>query len=95
MIEQPILQVRKLCKHFPIYKKGFFNRQTGVVKAADEISFATGFGHFGNLVVLGLNGSPPSLEYVLLPEYARVFSRPAGQSPLTRNRENSGKRESG
>ncbi len=39
MIEQPILQVRKLCKHFPIYKKGFFNRQTGVVKAADEISF--------------------------------------------------------
>lgn len=36
---RPLLQVRGLCKHFPIYSKGFFKKQVGVVKAADDISF--------------------------------------------------------
>jgi peptide/nickel transport system ATP-binding protein len=36
---QPLLQVRGLCKYFPVMSKGFFKRQVGTVKAADEISF--------------------------------------------------------
>jgi oligopeptide/dipeptide ABC transporter ATP-binding protein len=35
----PILSVRNLCKHFPIYSKGFFSRIIGMVKAVDGINF--------------------------------------------------------
>ena len=34
----PLLQVRNLSKHFPIYK-GLFRRQVGVIKAIDDVSF--------------------------------------------------------
>lgn len=37
--ETPILKVRKLCKHFPVYSKGFFSRVSGSVRAVDDISF--------------------------------------------------------
>jgi len=36
---EPLLSVRGLCKHFPVHGKGFFKKQIGVVKAADEVSF--------------------------------------------------------
>ncbi len=36
---QPLLQVRDLCKYFPVMSKGFFKKQVGTVKAADQISF--------------------------------------------------------
>ena len=36
---QPLLQVRNLCKHFPIMSKGFARRQIGAVKAVDDVSF--------------------------------------------------------
>ncbi len=36
---KPLLQVRDLCKHFPIYGKGFLKKQLGVVKACDQVSF--------------------------------------------------------
>lgn len=36
---KPILEVRHLCKHFPIYSKGLRKRQVGAVKAADDVSF--------------------------------------------------------
>ncbi len=35
----PLLSVRGLCKHFPIYSKGMFKKQIGVVKACDNVSF--------------------------------------------------------
>lgn len=35
----PLLRVNSLCKYFPVYSKGFFNRQIGVVKAVDRVSF--------------------------------------------------------
>jgi oligopeptide/dipeptide ABC transporter ATP-binding protein len=38
-IETPILKVRKLCKYFPVYRKGFFSRVSGNVRAVDNISF--------------------------------------------------------
>jgi len=35
----PVLRVRDLCKYFPVYSKGFFQRQVGVVRAVDRLSF--------------------------------------------------------
>lgn len=37
--EAPLLVVSDLCKHFPIYRAGFFRRQVGTVKAVDQVSF--------------------------------------------------------
>ena len=31
---QPLLKVRDLSKHFPVFSKGFFRKQIGVVKAS-------------------------------------------------------------
>ncbi|MFO7821094.1 MAG: ATP-binding cassette domain-containing protein [Lentisphaeria bacterium] len=36
---EPILQVKGLCKYFPIKSKGFFKKQIGTVKASDNITF--------------------------------------------------------
>ncbi|MCK5851874.1 ATP-binding cassette domain-containing protein [bacterium] len=35
----PLLQVRGLCKYFPVYSKGFLRKQISVVKASDNINF--------------------------------------------------------
>lgn len=35
----PLLQVKGLCKHFPVYNQGFFKRQVGLVKACDDVTF--------------------------------------------------------
>jgi oligopeptide/dipeptide ABC transporter ATP-binding protein len=34
-----LLSVRGLCKHFPVYGKGFLRRQVGTVRAVDDVSF--------------------------------------------------------
>jgi peptide/nickel transport system ATP-binding protein len=36
---RPMLEVRDLCKHFPVFSKGLMRKQVGVVKAADQINF--------------------------------------------------------
>jgi len=36
---EPLLRVRDLCKHFPVFSKGFFKKQVGTIKAADEVNF--------------------------------------------------------
>jgi peptide/nickel transport system ATP-binding protein len=36
---QPLLKVRGLCKFFPVLSKGFFRRQTGTVRAVDDVNF--------------------------------------------------------
>ena len=36
---KPLLQVRHLCKYFPVYSKGFFQRLIAQVKAVDDVSF--------------------------------------------------------
>jgi peptide/nickel transport system ATP-binding protein len=38
-VSQPILQVRDLCKYFPVYGSGWMKKQIGLVKAVDEVSF--------------------------------------------------------
>mgnify|MGYP003327262716 CR=1 FL=1 len=35
---EPLLQVRGLTKHFPVFK-GFFRRRVGTVRAVDDVSF--------------------------------------------------------
>ena len=35
----PILRVRGLCKYFPVFSQGFFSRQIGIVRAADDVTF--------------------------------------------------------
>src|SRR5688572_5385366 len=37
---EPLLSVRGLSKHFPIYGPGFRQKVTGLVKAVDDVSFA-------------------------------------------------------
>ena len=40
MIDQrPLLEVRNLTKHFPIYAEGLIRRQIGIHKAVDDVSF--------------------------------------------------------
>jgi peptide/nickel transport system ATP-binding protein len=36
---EPLLRVRDLCKHFPVFSRGFMKKQIGVVRAADQINF--------------------------------------------------------
>ena len=36
---EPMLRVRGLCKHFPVFSKGLRRRQISVVKACDDINF--------------------------------------------------------
>lgn len=55
MNQTPLLQVRGLCKHFPIFSKGFFRKQIGVVKAVDEVSFDLQAGE--TLGIVGESGS--------------------------------------
>ncbi len=35
----PLLEVRNLCKHFPVFSQGFVKRQIGLVRATDDVSF--------------------------------------------------------
>lgn len=46
----PLLQVRDLKVHFPVYDTGFFRRQTGSVKAVDGLSFDLQAGEILGLV---------------------------------------------
>jgi len=34
-----LLEVKNLCKHFPVFSQGFFKKQVSLVRAADDISF--------------------------------------------------------
>ncbi|MBS0630904.1 MAG: ABC transporter ATP-binding protein [Verrucomicrobia bacterium] len=51
----PLLSVRGLCKHFPIMSRGFRRRQTGVVRAVDNVSFDLAPGE--TLGLVGESGS--------------------------------------
>lgn len=56
-MSEPILEVRNLKKHFPVYK-GFFRSQVGAVKAVDGIDFSIREGEVVGLV--GESGSGKS-----------------------------------
>ena len=50
-----ILEVKNLCKHFPIYSRGLSKKQVGVVKASDDINFTLRKGE--TLGLVGESGS--------------------------------------
>jgi oligopeptide/dipeptide ABC transporter ATP-binding protein len=52
---EPLLQVRNLCKHFPVFSKGFISKQVGLVKAVDQVSFDLQKGE--TLGIVGESGS--------------------------------------
>lgn len=54
-MNEPLLQVRSLCKHFPIKGKGFLSRRIGAVKAVDDVSFDLQAGE--TLGLVGESGS--------------------------------------
>jgi ABC-type oligopeptide transport system ATPase subunit len=36
---EPLLRVKSLCKHFPVFSRGFLRRPIGVIKACDDVTF--------------------------------------------------------
>jgi len=38
-VRQPLLQVRGLCKFFPVFRRGFMKRKVGEIRAAEDVSF--------------------------------------------------------
>ncbi len=52
---EPLLSVRGLCKHFPVYGRGFRQKEIGVIKAVEDVSFDLAAGE--SLGLVGESGS--------------------------------------
>lgn len=52
---EPLLEVRRLTKHYPVYDQGLFKRQVDTVKACDDVSFDVSLGE--TLGIVGESGS--------------------------------------
>lgn len=72
---QSLLEVRKLCKHFPIFSKGLVRRQVGVVKALDEVSFSLKVGE-----TLGLVGESGSGKTTCVRSILRAIKPTSGEA---------------
>jgi len=70
---QPILEVRDLKKHFPIYSSGIIRRNIGAVQAVDGVSFAVPRG--GALGLVGESGCGKSTTGRLI---TRLYDPTAG-----------------
>lgn len=75
-----LLQVNGLCKYFPIYSKGFFKKQIGFVKAADNINFNLMKGE-----TLGLVGESGSGKTTTGRTILRALDPTAGEVILNHN----------
>ncbi|MDQ3815047.1 MAG: ATP-binding cassette domain-containing protein, partial [Armatimonadota bacterium] len=73
--EAPLLQVRNLCKHFPIMSKGFSRKQIGAVKAVDQVSFDLQRGE-----TLGLVGESGSGKTTCARTILRALTPTSGQA---------------
>ena len=73
--EPPLLEVRRLCKHFPTLSKGFFHKQVGVVKAVDDVSFDLRRGE-----TLGLVGESGSGKTTCARTILRALTPTSGQA---------------
>lgn len=71
----PLLQVRDLCKHFPIKGKGLAGRKIGVVKAVDRVSFDLFRGE-----TLGLVGESGSGKTTCARTILRALTPTSGQA---------------
>ena len=74
----PLLRVEGLSKHFPVFSKGFFKRQVGVVKAADDLHFDLMPGE-----ALGLVGESGSGKTTAGRTILRALEPTAGRAMLT------------
>jgi phosphonate C-P lyase system protein PhnK len=70
----PILSVRGLSKHFPVFAGGFRRKQIGAVKAVDDISFDLAPGE-----TLGLVGESGSGKTTVARCLLRAFAPTAGE----------------
>ncbi len=73
--DAPLLQVRNLCKHFPIMSKGFARKRIGSVKAVDEVSFDLRRGE-----TLGLVGESGSGKTTCARTILRALAPTSGQA---------------
>jgi peptide/nickel transport system ATP-binding protein len=73
--ETPLLQVRNLCKHFPIMSKGFARKRIGAVKAVDDVSFDLRRGE-----TLGLVGESGSGKTTCARAILRALAPTSGQA---------------
>ena len=70
----PLLSVRGLTKHFPIFGKGFFQRKVGTVRAVDGVSFDLPQG-----TMLGLVGESGSGKTTTARTILRALTPTAGE----------------
>ncbi len=73
--DAPLLQVRDLCKYFPIRSKGFVRKQIGEVKAVDQVSFDLERGE-----TLGLVGESGSGKTTCARTILRALAPTSGQA---------------
>lgn len=73
--DTPLLQVRDLCKYFPIMSKGFARKRIGSVKAVDGVSFDL---HRGE--TLGLVGESGSGKTTCARAILRALTPTSGQA---------------
>ena len=71
----PLLEVRHLCKHFPIFGKGFFRQQIGAVRAVDDVNFDLYPGE-----TLGLVGESGSGKTTCARTILRALTPTSGQA---------------
>jgi oligopeptide/dipeptide ABC transporter ATP-binding protein len=78
----PLLQVRDLCKHFPVLSKGLVKREVRLVKACDRVSFDLAAGE-----TLGLVGESGSGKTTAGRSILRAYVPTRGKVLFTPDRE--------
>lgn len=77
---EPLLRVRGLCKHFPIYSRGLVRKQVGVVKAVDDVNFDLARGE-----TLGLVGESGSGKTTCARTILRALTPTSGEAIFRTN----------
>jgi peptide/nickel transport system ATP-binding protein len=73
--QPPLLRVRGLCKHFPVYSRGLVRRVDGWIRAVDDVSFDLARGE-----TLGLVGESGSGKTTCARAILRALTPTAGEA---------------